>query len=121
MGTWVVKEDIGHLARNGSEVYTCSVELKKAFDVVSHSLFRKRGQKNATDFHKTSTYVPDIQGKMEQLFIRCFQYSEWQIRLRDGLLLRKITKVWINNVYSTSFYGTPLWDMFDHEFKKHEK
>ena len=31
------------------------------------------------------------------------------------------TKIWINNVYNTSFYGAPLWGMFDREFEILEK
>ena len=31
------------------------------------------------------------------------------------------TKVWINNVYNSSFYGAPLWDMFSKNFERLEK
>ena len=31
------------------------------------------------------------------------------------------TKIWINNVYNTSLYGAPLWDMFSRNFEKLEK
>ena len=31
------------------------------------------------------------------------------------------TKIWINNIYNTSFYGAPLWDMFSRNFEKLEK
>ena len=31
------------------------------------------------------------------------------------------TKVWINKVFNTSFYGAPLWDMFSKNFEKLEK
>ena len=31
------------------------------------------------------------------------------------------TKIWINSVFNTSFYGAPLWDMFSKTFKKLEK
>ena len=31
------------------------------------------------------------------------------------------TKIWINNVYNTSLYGAPLWDMSSRNFKKLEK
>ena len=31
------------------------------------------------------------------------------------------TKTWINNIYNTSFYGAPLWDMFSKTFERLEK
>ena len=31
------------------------------------------------------------------------------------------TKIWINNVYNTSFYGAPLWDSTSRNLKKLEK
>ena len=31
------------------------------------------------------------------------------------------TKVWINNIYNTSFYGAPLWDMSSRNFERLEK
>ena len=32
-----------------------------------------------------------------------------------------LTKVWLNNVYNSSFYGAPLWDRSSHRFAKLEK
>ena len=31
------------------------------------------------------------------------------------------TKIWLNNVYNSSFYGVPLWDLFGRDFEKLEK
>ena len=31
------------------------------------------------------------------------------------------TRIWINNIYNTSFYGAPLWNMFSRNFEKLEK
>ena len=31
------------------------------------------------------------------------------------------TKLWINNIYNTSFYGAPLWDLTSRNFDKLEK
>ena len=31
------------------------------------------------------------------------------------------TKLWINNIYNTSFYGAPLWDLTSRNFEKLEK
>ena len=31
------------------------------------------------------------------------------------------TKIWVNNIYNSSFYGAPLWDLFSRDFEKLEK
>ena len=31
------------------------------------------------------------------------------------------TKIWVNYVYNTCYYGSPLWDMFSRDFEKLEK
>jgi endonuclease/exonuclease/phosphatase family metal-dependent hydrolase len=42
MCSWLVVETIDHFVRNGSNVYTCVMDMKKAFDTVKHStLFHK--------------------------------------------------------------------------------
>ena len=42
MCTWAVVETISYFMRNGSDVYTCLMDMTKAFDLVRHSLlFRK--------------------------------------------------------------------------------
>ncbi len=42
MCTWMAIETIEHFMQNGSEVFVCVMDLKKAFDTVQHSvLFRK--------------------------------------------------------------------------------
>ena len=42
MCTWMVIETVGYFLRNGSEVFTCAMDMTKAFDLVKHSLlFRK--------------------------------------------------------------------------------
>ena len=42
MCTWIAVESISHFLRNGNEVYTCLMDMSKAFDTVQHShLFRK--------------------------------------------------------------------------------
>ena len=42
MCTWAVVETVSYFMRNGSEVYTCLMDMTKAFDMVRHSLlFRK--------------------------------------------------------------------------------
>ena len=42
MCTWTAVETISYFARNGSDVFTCLMDMSKAFDTVKHSvLFRK--------------------------------------------------------------------------------
>ena len=42
MCTWLMIESINYYTRNNSNVYTCFMDMKKAFDMVKHSLlFRK--------------------------------------------------------------------------------
>ena len=42
MCTWAVIETVSYFLRNGSEVFTCLMDMTKAFDLVKHSLlFRK--------------------------------------------------------------------------------
>ena len=42
MCTWSITETIGYFKRNGSDVYTCCMDMTKAFDLVRHGvLFRK--------------------------------------------------------------------------------
>ena len=38
MCTWSMVENISYFMRNGSNVYTCCMDLTKAFDLVKHSL-----------------------------------------------------------------------------------
>ena len=42
MCTWIAVESISYFLRNGNEVYTCLMDMSKAFDTVQHShLFKK--------------------------------------------------------------------------------
>ena len=42
MCTWLAVESVSHFLRNGNEVYTCLMDMSKAFDTVKHSqLFKK--------------------------------------------------------------------------------
>ena len=46
MCTWLVVETIEYFQRNGSSVYACVMDMKKAFDLVKHStLFQKLADK----------------------------------------------------------------------------
>ena len=42
MCTWAVLETIGYFMRNGSEVYACTMDMTKAFDLLKHSLLFKK-------------------------------------------------------------------------------
>ena len=42
MCTWAVLETIDYFLRNGSEVYTCTMDMTKAFDLVKHSILFKK-------------------------------------------------------------------------------
>ena len=42
MCTWMAVETIDHFMRNGSDVYTCVMDMKKAFDTVQHSVLFKK-------------------------------------------------------------------------------
>lgn len=42
MCTWLALETISYFHRNGSEVYTCLMDMSKAFDTVKHSLLFKK-------------------------------------------------------------------------------
>jgi hypothetical protein len=42
MCTWTAVETISYYLRNGSEVFTCLMDMTKAFDLVRHSLMFKK-------------------------------------------------------------------------------
>ena len=47
MCTWLVIESINHYSRNNNDVYSCFMDMKKAFDTVKHGLhFRKMVERN---------------------------------------------------------------------------
>ena len=47
MCTWLVIESISHYSRKGSDVFSCFMDMKKAFDMVKHGLlFRKLVERN---------------------------------------------------------------------------
>ena len=47
MCTWLMVESTNYFLRNGSNVYSCLMDMRKAFDTVQHSkLFQKLNQRN---------------------------------------------------------------------------
>ena len=42
MCTWAVMETIGYFLRNGSNIFACTMDMSKAFDLVKHSILFKK-------------------------------------------------------------------------------
>ena len=42
MCTWAVLETVDYFMKNGSEVYTCAMDMTKAFDLTLHSVLFKK-------------------------------------------------------------------------------
>ena len=42
MCSWMVIESISYFTRNGSDIFTCAMDMTKAFDMVQHSLMFKK-------------------------------------------------------------------------------
>ena len=63
MCTWMVIEGISYFIRNGSEVFTCTMDMTKAFDMVRHSvLFGKMmNQKFSAIFTRLLTRMYTLQ------------------------------------------------------------
>lgn len=52
MCTWMVVETVSYFTRNGSNVYSCFMDMKKAFDTVKHGiLFKKLMERNLPLIH----------------------------------------------------------------------
>ena len=68
MCSWAVIETVGYFLRNGSEVFGCSMDKSKAFDLCRFStLFRKMFQNLSLVFLRLIIYVrsPVLQCQME--------------------------------------------------------
>ena len=42
MCTWMVIESISYFTRNGSDIFACTMDMTKAFDMVQHRLMFKK-------------------------------------------------------------------------------
>ena len=52
MCTWLVVESVSYFTRSGSDVYSCFMDMKKAFDMVKHgTLFRKLIDRKLTSIY----------------------------------------------------------------------
>ena len=219
MCTWLVVESINHFLRNGSDVYTCFMDMKKAFDMVKHAvLFKKLIERNVPPVFLRlllvmylnqnavvkwegsvsdafaiingvkqgavlsavlfCIYIDDLLKEMRRNrdgcwinmeYVGIIVYADEVVRnlqlnkkslpwvtsvkhlgttitniggckMDQDLIQKKAmyiaknneiiqefhfahprTKVWINNVYNSCFYGAPLWDTSSKNFEKLEK
>ena len=72
--------------------------------------------------HLGSTISNDIRCSMNQDLIqkRAMYVSRNNELVQEFFFAHSKTKIWINNVYNTSFYSSPLWDLFSKNFRKLE-
>ena len=73
--------------------------------------------------HLGSTITNNIECRMTQDLTekRAAYISKNNELLQEFFFAHPSTKIWINNVYNSSFYGSPLWDIHSKEFVKLEK
>ena len=73
--------------------------------------------------HLGTTITNAFGGRLDQdLLEKRAQYIAKNNELnQEFFYMHQKTKIWMNNVYNTSFYGAPLWDMFSENFKRLEK
>ena len=67
MCTWLVLESISNFNRNGSDVFSCFMDMNKAFDTVKHSLlFQKLIETTFTNLYQTyaaHVFAPNSKSK----------------------------------------------------------
>ena len=73
--------------------------------------------------HLGSTITNNFECKMIQDLLekRAIYVSKNNELAQEFFFAHPSTKVWVNNVYNTSFYSSPLWDIFSKDFEKLEK
>ena len=73
--------------------------------------------------HLGSTITNNIECMMDQDLVekRAMYISRNNELLQEFFFAHQKTKIWINNVYNTSFYGSPLWDIFSKNYIRLEK
>ena len=77
MCTWVVVETVSYFLRNGSEVFTCLMNMSKAFDMLRHSIMFKK--------------------------LICAGLSLVFVRLLIFIYINQFANVWWNGVFSEFF------------------
>ena len=77
----------------------------------------------STTKHLGTTISNDIENKTNQdLLEKRAEYIARNNELNQEFFFAyPCTKIWLNNAYNASFYGSSLWDMFDRDFEKLEK
>ena len=103
MCTWLLVESVSHFLRNGNEVFSCFMDMKKAFDMVKHSLlFQKLIHKNlmsqvaSVRWEKKLSSIFSVtngvkQGAVLSYILFCIYIDELIKRLR-----RNKTGFWLN-------------------------
>ena len=73
--------------------------------------------------HLGSTITNDVNCKMRQDLMekRAMYVSRNNELAQEFFFAHPTTKIWINNVYNTSFYSSPLWDIYSKDYSKLEK
>ena len=73
--------------------------------------------------HLGSTITDNIGCRMNQDLLekRAAYISKNNELVQEFHYAHPKTKIWVNYVFNTCFYGSPLWDMFSRDFEKLEK
>ena len=72
--------------------------------------------------HLGCTITQDLRGLSKDIMEKRAQYINKANELEQEFsYAHSTTKIWINKVFNTSFYGSQLWDLFSHESERIEK
>ena len=71
--------------------------------------------------HLGTTITDDNKMNRDILEKRAIYISKNNELLQELHFSHPKTKIWVNQVYNTSFYGAPLWDLSSREYEKLEK
>ena len=73
--------------------------------------------------HLGSTITNDVECRMNQDLLekRAIYIAKNNELTQEFFFAHPSTKVWVNNVYNTCFYSSPLWDIYSKDFEKLEK
>ena len=71
--------------------------------------------------HLGTTITEDNTMKQDIMEKRAIYISKNNELLQELHFGHPKTKIWVNQVYNTSFYGAPLWDVSSQEYKRLEK
>ena len=101
----------------------CMVFQRKKRDIGNLELNGKDLPWVKTVKHLGSTIKNDVDSLMRQDLVekRAMYVSRNNELCQEFFFAHHRTKIWINNVYNTSFYSSPLWDITSREYTKLEK